>query len=779
MIAFAWQSMLLLGLAYVLGCWIGCLARRMMGTSAELEAPEAIPAGAIASAAAAGAVSARPPPAPLQPPRQATLPAAVPVRDAFRRADTLEPQPEAASRPPQPQQPQPSSRDSVARFERALGGPHAGSGASQSSPASTPSLVANPPAGQRLPAGQASRPADDLKRIRSIDQGVEAALHRIGVRTFAEIGAWKPADVARVSHALGVKGRIEQQNWIEQAQILASGKETHYSSGLHRGDRPDVVETARAASEPRPMAPPASPPPRSIAPGAPSPSPAMTARSTAPVSPVRSQKAEAEATATAAAMAAAAAAARMPSLHAANSPAQPSVRPTPASPPVSPPFAKAPEPEAKPSPAATVSPPVPTGPAAPSAAPRPVVAEAQSEPQRPAVPARDGLQRIGGITPEIEKLLYAQGIVRYGQIAQWITADVERFDRLLGHQGRIAREKWVEQAAALVRGGETDRTREHDRPPNGTPGAKPAHPVARVLAPSQSVPSAGAGAATTSPAPPPPTMASISSRPDFAPPLPPRPPEAARADERPITAPVAPTMAIQASEPTAQIKAPPAAKPVVRVPALAPAPTATTKPLASEVDPVTAAETAAAAVAALAVTRAPAASPTTATTSVPTIPGPSSLLPSLRANERTVAAPRPSDEVADTIREKDAPARLPDPSPATAHRPDDAPRSQPARTGSERGSASVEDAARAGEAHDLKRIRGIGVLIEKKLNSMGVTRYQQIAEWTVADIERVSHVLDFKGRIERENWVEQARILASGGQTEFSRRADRGEIGGF
>ena len=77
---------------------------------------------------------------------------------------------------------------------------------------------------------------------------------------------------------------------------------------------------------------------------------------------------------------------------------------------------------------------------------------------------------------------------------------------------------------------------------------------------------------------------------------------------------------------------------------------------------------------------------------------------------------------------------------------------------------------------DLKRIRGIGVLIEKKLNSMGVVAYEQIANWNAADIDRVSQSLDFKGRIERENWVEQARILASGGATEFSRRVDRGEM---
>jgi predicted flap endonuclease-1-like 5' DNA nuclease len=77
---------------------------------------------------------------------------------------------------------------------------------------------------------------------------------------------------------------------------------------------------------------------------------------------------------------------------------------------------------------------------------------------------------------------------------------------------------------------------------------------------------------------------------------------------------------------------------------------------------------------------------------------------------------------------------------------------------------------------DLKRIRGVGVLIEKKLNGMGISSYEQIANWTADDIDRVSRSLDFKGRIERENWVEQARILSAGGQTEFSRRVDRGEV---
>jgi predicted flap endonuclease-1-like 5' DNA nuclease len=75
---------------------------------------------------------------------------------------------------------------------------------------------------------------------------------------------------------------------------------------------------------------------------------------------------------------------------------------------------------------------------------------------------------------------------------------------------------------------------------------------------------------------------------------------------------------------------------------------------------------------------------------------------------------------------------------------------------------------------DLKRIKGIGVVIEKRLEAMGISTYPQIAAWTASDVEKVSNALDFKGRIEREQWVEQARILAGGGQTDFSRRMDIG-----
>ena len=71
------------------------------------------------------------------------------------------------------------------------------------------------------------------------------------------------------------------------------------------------------------------------------------------------------------------------------------------------------------------------------------------------------------------------------------------------------------------------------------------------------------------------------------------------------------------------------------------------------------------------------------------------------------------------------------------------------------------DAPRAGGADDLKTILGIGPANEKKLNELGVYHYDQIAAWERPQIRWVGAYLAFPGRIERENWVEQARALVA------------------
>ncbi|MCB1832880.1 MAG: hypothetical protein KDH19_05485, partial [Geminicoccaceae bacterium] len=65
-----------------------------------------------------------------------------------------------------------------------------------------------------------------------------------------------------------------------------------------------------------------------------------------------------------------------------------------------------------------------------------------------------------------------------------------------------------------------------------------------------------------------------------------------------------------------------------------------------------------------------------------------------------------------------------------------------------------------GDPDDLKKIKGIGPKLERKLHSLGITRFDQVAAFTRDDIERVDNELDFKGRIHRENWIGQARDLA-------------------
>ncbi|MEM8811710.1 MAG: 50S ribosomal protein L21 [Pseudomonadota bacterium] len=71
-----------------------------------------------------------------------------------------------------------------------------------------------------------------------------------------------------------------------------------------------------------------------------------------------------------------------------------------------------------------------------------------------------------------------------------------------------------------------------------------------------------------------------------------------------------------------------------------------------------------------------------------------------------------------------------------------------------------------GEADDLKKISGVGPVLEKKLNALGITQYAQVAAFTAEDIERVDAVLNFKGRIERENWIDQAKTLANKDEAE-------------
>jgi predicted flap endonuclease-1-like 5' DNA nuclease len=78
--------------------------------------------------------------------------------------------------------------------------------------------------------------------------------------------------------------------------------------------------------------------------------------------------------------------------------------------------------------------------------------------------------------------------------------------------------------------------------------------------------------------------------------------------------------------------------------------------------------------------------------------------------------------------------------------------------------------AATGKPDNLRRLIGIGPVNEKLLKGLGVTNYAQIGAWTAADVKRIEEVLNFDGRIAREQWVEQAKLLAAGDEKEFARR---------
>jgi predicted flap endonuclease-1-like 5' DNA nuclease len=86
-------------------------------------------------------------------------------------------------------------------------------------------------------------------------------------------------------------------------------------------------------------------------------------------------------------------------------------------------------------------------------------------------------------------------------------------------------------------------------------------------------------------------------------------------------------------------------------------------------------------------------------------------------------------------------------------------------------------APRGGEADNLKYIKGVGPKLESMLHEIGVFHFDQIAGWTAAEESWMdSNLAGFRGRVSRDNWIAQAKILAAGGETGFSKKAGKGGV---
>ncbi len=118
-----------------------------------------------------------------------------------------------------------------------------------------------------------------------------------------------------------------------------------------------------------------------------------------------------------------------------------------------------------------------------------------------------------------------------------------------------------------------------------------------------------------------------------------------------------------------------------------------------------------------------------------------------------------------------APAPAPAPEPAPVAAP--APSAEPTYDGPGKKPATLTE-ARGGKSDNLKLIKGVGPKLERLCNSLGFYHFDQIAAWTPDEVAWVDQNLEgFKGRVVRDTWVDQAKILAAGGETEFSARSKK------
>lgn len=158
------------------------------------------------------------------------------------------------------------------------------------------------------------------------------------------------------------------------------------------------------------------------------------------------------------------------------------------------------------------------------------------------------------------------------------------------------------------------------------------------------------------------------------------------------------------------------------------------------------------------------------------LPVPGEIAANVTETEAPPVAAKPA-----TAAEPVAKAAAPTPAPAKTEPPKPAPKkaapkkatakkSKPKAAAPDGRPTGLSDGAREGGADDLKLISGVGPKLEETLNGLGIWHFDQVAGLKKKDIAWVDERLRFKGRIERDDWVGQAKTLAAGGETEFSKK---------
>jgi predicted flap endonuclease-1-like 5' DNA nuclease len=126
---------------------------------------------------------------------------------------------------------------------------------------------------------------------------------------------------------------------------------------------------------------------------------------------------------------------------------------------------------------------------------------------------------------------------------------------------------------------------------------------------------------------------------------------------------------------------------------------------------------------------------------------------------KTVAVPRAAAAATKTAAKVKVAAVAPAPKPKAAA-PNDAPKA-----------AAKPKAAKVAIPDNLELLKGVGPKVNNMLKGLGITSFAQVASWTAADITEIDAKLGaFAGRINRDNWVDQAKLLVAGDVAGFEKK---------
>lgn len=144
--------------------------------------------------------------------------------------------------------------------------------------------------------------------------------------------------------------------------------------------------------------------------------------------------------------------------------------------------------------------------------------------------------------------------------------------------------------------------------------------------------------------------------------------------------------------------------------------------------------------------------------------------------EKKADAPAPAEKKAEApAAKKEAPKSAPAEKKSAPSKPKDTAAAAEAPAIEEKAPETL-DGPRGGKPDDLKKLKGVGPKLEATLHELGFYHFGQVANWGPAEVAWVDSRLKFKGRIERDGWIDQAKVLAAGEDTEFSKRVEAGEV---